>query len=286
MIDATPLLSLRAMRVRFGGLAALDVDALDLDGRAGACTVIMGPNGAGKTTLLNATTGYARLEKGSSVLLYDGERHDLARRSRDAIVRAGIARTFQSPPVFGSLTARHAVRLALLGRRRRSSLGGGWARTLSMMTTVGSQPGERQVLESLGLGSVADQPMQTLPLAVLRRAELARCVATEPRLLFLDEPTAGADDPERDRLVQFVTKGLSQLLANLRDEAGWSRETVTICAVTHDLRLARDLASASNGISRAVILNRGSVLADGPLHEVLAASDVRREYLGEGTVHA
>lgn len=275
-----PLLSLRCVRVRFGAITALDLAALDVAGHAGPVALFMGPNGAGKTTLLNAVTGYVPvLEGGRITLAANGV--DLARVPRSSIVRAGVGRTFQDPPVFPSLSIRESVSLALA-----SSSGGPWWRTAPRWLCAADRLPARglvdALLDQLGLARVADMPSRDLPLHLLRRAALARCLAAQPRLVMLDEPSAGGDDKERRLLVSLVCRDIAALSARLHSAGLYRHRAVSVCVVTHDLDLAHDVARSAAVPPLVHVLDGGRLLASGSLDEVTSDRRIRETYLGEG----
>lgn len=279
------ILSLRCVRVHFGGVVALDLDAMDLQRAAGLAALFIGPNGAGKTTLLNAITGYVPIAKGE-ILLIDGKAERVDGLARPAIVRKGIVRTFQTPPLFASLSLREGVALAALAgdltsatermvaflRRGRSE-----SRTSRLVNAL---------IEELGLSDSAKTAMCELPLHLVRRAELARCLAGQPRVLLLDEPSAGADDAEREYMANLLARGLVSLVARLAAAGLYSRAQLTVCLVTHDMSLARRASAATEKPPTAFFLDQGKLIASGPLEAVMCDERVRRTYLGEAREHA
>lgn len=274
-----PILQLRDIRVAFGGIVALDLDHLDLASHPGVASIFMGPNGAGKTTLLNVITGYARSTNGGRIAFR--EQTDLTGLSRSAIVRRGVVRTFQSPPVFSSLTVREGLLLVARATQHTS-----WFR--HVFALHGSLHAEHScmrladtLLKTLDLVEVADRLAGQLQLGSLRRVELARCLAAQPRVLFLDEPTAGADETERLWLTEFLTSGLLELIATLRSDGFCRHGAVTVCVVTHDQRFARDLSKQSPVPPLVQILDQGRLLMSGPLRQVLNDPRVQKVYLGE-----
>lgn len=281
MSAAAPILTLRNVRVRFGGLQALDLDELVVPGASGVAAVFIGPNGAGKTTLLNAITGYAPVAPGGTIRLHGERDRELATLSRDAIVRAGVGRTFQTPLLFASLTVRESV---LLATRFGSSHS--WRRCFaSLVGAPGRDHAEvvlaAALLETLELEGVAAVRMGSLSLPLLRRAELARCLAAQPRLvMMLDEPTAGADDAEREALVHFLTARLAPLVAEMHSAGVYRFPCVTAGVVTHDLELMRQLASAGASAPDIFVLSRGSLFTSGPLEQVVSDPRVQELYLG------
>jgi branched-chain amino acid transport system ATP-binding protein len=238
------LLEVRAVSISFGGLRA--VDDVTLDVPAGAVTGLIGPNGAGKTTLFNVITGLQPLNTGTVVL--DGR--DISHDRPHKRARAGIARTFQRLETFGTLSVRDNVLVAAEMRRQ-------WSRERF-------KPGELtdELVARLGLDSVADERVDKLPTGTQRLVEAARALATKPRVLLLDEPSAGLNEDE--------TKSLATLLHEL------AATGLAVLLVEHDMGL---VMSASDGIH---VLDFGRVIAFGTPEQVQADPLVRAAYLGEG----
>jgi branched-chain amino acid transport system ATP-binding protein len=236
------LLQVAEAEVRFGGVHALR--GVNLEVEPGAVTGLIGPNGAGKTTLFNAICGLQSLHGGQ--VSFDGSTMNGMRPHLRA--RLGIARTFQRLEVFGSLSVRENV-LASAEIRRR------WSRDRS--DTVANADG---VLALVGLTHLADRSADTLPTGQARLLELARALATRPRLLLLDEPSSGLDDTESeelgDLLCQLAGAGMAVLL------------------VEHDMGLVMRVCSRIN------VLDFGAVLTVGSPAEIRADERVRAAYLG------
>ncbi|HLG67749.1 MAG TPA: ABC transporter ATP-binding protein [Acidimicrobiales bacterium] len=247
------LLELRGISKRFGGIAALDSVSLDVE--AGEAVGLVGPNGAGKTTLFNCVLGLLRPDSGTISLA--GVRIDTLPTFRRS--RLGIARTFQRLELFTGMTPREHVLVAL-------RVHGGGHRTWRERLAVGRprSPERReadQLLSITGLSDVADVPVEALGLAYGRLVELARALASRPRLLLLDEPSSGLDEAE--------TAGLVEVIGRVRAEQG-----TAVLLVEHDLEMVAAV------VSRLVVLNFGRKIADGPLLEVMADPGVRQAYLG------
>jgi branched-chain amino acid transport system ATP-binding protein len=234
----TGLLHLDGVGRHFGGVVALH--DLSLDVAAGARYAVIGPNGAGKTTLLNLIAGTLRPTSGR--IMVDGQ--DITRLAAPARARLGIGRTFQHPALFGRLTVTANITLALTpGRRQRPrDLSGRVAR----------------LLDDAGLSRYADTPTGRLPYGLQRRLELAMVLAARPRLLLLDEPSAGLDADETARL--------SKLLAAQADD-------VTVLLVDHNLDLVWSLAHV------VTVLHHGRHLATDDPDTVRANPQVQAAYL-------
>lgn len=281
-MTAGAILSLRSVRVRFGGLTALDVDELAIPGTPGVTALFLGPNGAGKTTLLNAITGYATVDRGACITLHVGESGiELRGLDRDRIVHAGVARTFQTPLFFASLAVREAMLVAA-----RFGAGPSWRdRLTSLVTSPDARVADvcrvEAIIDALGLSAVANRPLRDLPLSLLRRAELGRCLAGQPRvLMMLDEPTAGADDEERLDLARFLHHRLPRLIDHLCGNGLYRFPCVTVGIVTHDMRLLGHIAPDAPVAMRAHVLHRGRLFASGTLGEVMADPRVQDIYFG------
>ena len=240
---------------RFGGVMALDDVSIDVG--AGEAVGLVGPNGAGKTTLFNCLLGLLRPDGGR--VMFKGR--DLTRMSIHRRARLGIGRTFQRVELFGGLTVGEHL---LIAERAHSGRGG-----LLADMVGGGRPtdGERErvavMLDLVGLGGMADVPVEALSLGHARLLELARALITEPDMLLLDEPSSGLDRVE--------ALALAAVLKSTQQE----RQTAVLL-VEHDLEMVRRV------VSRLFVLDFGSVLAAGPVEEVLGDDRVRHAYLGRG----
>ena len=240
---AVPVLEVRDVTVRFGGHTALQ--GVDLDVAPGAVTGLIGPNGAGKTTLFNVITGLQ--ESASGKVLLDGK--DLKRSKAHRRARAGIARTFQRLEVFGSMTARENVLTA--AELRRS-----WSRDRSLCLDDEVE----RLVDLVGISAVADERVDSMPTGLARLVELARSLATRPRVLLLDEPASGLDDSESD--------AFADLLCRLADDG------MAILLVEHDVQLVMRVCADIS------VLDFGAVIARGTPAEVQRNDVVLDAYLG------
>jgi len=238
----TPLLEVDQVSVQFGGLMAVDGASMRVD--AGQITGLIGPNGAGKTTLFNVITGLQVPTVGRVCL--DGL--DITRKRPYRRARLGIARTFQRLEAFGSLTARENVLVALEMRRR-------WATTRYHVGSVADS-----LLERVGIASVAHKRVELLPTGTARLVEVARALATDPKVLLLDEPSSGLDEAETD--------ALGVLLHEL------ARDGLGVLLVEHDMPLVMDTCAFIN------VLDFGRVIASGTPDRIQADESVQRAYLG------
>jgi branched-chain amino acid transport system ATP-binding protein len=236
------LLEASDISVRFGGLLALDAASLKVD--AGCVTGLIGPNGAGKTTLFNVITGLQHPTTGRVTL--DGrEITDLKPHRR---ARLGIARTFQRLEAFGSLSARENVLVAAEMRRR-------WAEDDTSPADL-----TQQILEQVGIVAIAEETVDALPTGTARLVELARALATKPRVLLLDEPSSGLDEDETD--------ALGRLLLDL------AAEGLGILLVEHDMPFVMGTCGHID------VLDFGRVIARGGPTEIQGDAAVQAAYLG------
>jgi branched-chain amino acid transport system ATP-binding protein len=249
------LLQVRDIRLAFGGVKALN--GISLDVKQGEVFSLIGPNGAGKTTLFNVVTGVYRPQQGS-VLLAD---RDVTGTAAWRLAEAGMSRTFQNLQIFGRMSALENV---MVGRHRHERRN--FAAHLFTLPSVLAQNRDtaesaRRVLERVQLGYIADRTAGSLPYGELKRLEIARALASEPRVLMLDEPAAGCNPAE--------TQALAHTIRAIADEG------VAVVLIEHDMKLVMEISD------RIHVLNQGRTLAEGRGEDVMRRPEVVAAYLGE-----
>jgi branched-chain amino acid transport system ATP-binding protein len=249
-------LSIRELTVQFGGLRA--VDGFSVDVEPGRIHSLIGPNGAGKTSIINAVTGLYPAVSGSVRL--EGE--ELLGRAPHQIAARGVTRTFQNVELFPEMSVLDNV---LVGAHRRLSygvvgatlrLGGAWEREGREMERA------EEILATLGLAGDRFRPAGDLAFGKQRRLELARALASGPRLVLLDEPAAGMAAAE--------VAGLNKTLVGLRE-----REGLTVVLVDHVMQMVMEISDV------ITVLHYGRKIAEGTAEAVRSDPEVVRAYLGE-----
>jgi branched-chain amino acid transport system ATP-binding protein len=252
------MLEVRGLSLRIGGLAVLDNVDIDVD--SGELVALIGPNGAGKTSLLNCVSGTYRQTAGR--IRISGR--DIAGAPAHAVATAGIGRTFQHVELFSQLSVADNV---LAGRHLHF-------RTTLLLDALYWGPTMREernqraaiepVLQLVGLEAMADRPASDLPYGLQKLVGLARALALQPRLLLLDEPSAGMHREERSAFARVLRRIQQQL-------------HIAILWVEHDMELVADLAT------RVAVLDHGTLIASGSPQAVLRDPEVARVYLGSGS---
>ena len=248
------LLVADTLAIEFGGVAA--VDGVSFAVKRGEIFAIIGPNGAGKTTLFNLLCGLFMPRRGRVTL--DGE--DVTGQPPHRLARRGLSRTFQNLNVFLRMSAIENVMVGRHLRERRNVLPHLLALPAVRAQNRDTRRRAEALLAQVGLPEVADRPAGTLPYGALKRLEIARALATEPKILLLDEPAAGCNRVETSEIDTII-----------RDIA---RTGIAVVLVEHDMRLVMNVSD------RIHVLANGRTLAEGTAAEVRADAAVIEAYLG------
>ncbi len=254
------ILDASQIRVEFGGLVA--VNDVDFQIPTGSIVALIGPNGAGKTTFFNVLTGLYRSTAGT--VMFDGQ--PIAGRAPHQIAAMGMARTFQNIRLFGTMTATENVMVAMHAHLK----GGLWQ-------TIFGSPGQRreeqaardtahELIDFCGVNGDPDEFAKNLSYGDQRRLEVARALALRPKLLLLDEPTAGMNPQESDDFIAFVRR--------VRDA-----KQLTVLLIEHDMKVVMGVSE------RITVLEYGSKIAEGTGEEVRANERVIEAYLGKAATH-
>lgn len=254
--DKRAELSIQSLRLSFGGVIA--VKDVDLEVHTGELMAIIGPNGAGKTSLLNCITGFYRAQQGK--IVFNGQ--DISHLHTHELVGVGIGRTFQNIELFPGMTVLANMTLA----RHIHCSYSVWRSCLFSGSVRKEEIRHRQALEEiidfLEMQSIRKQTVGSLPYGMMKRVELGRALALEPKLLVLDEPFAGMNMEEKEDMVRFLLE-LNRV---------WG---LTMILVEHDMSIVMSISQ------RIMVLNFGEKLGEGSAEEISANPEVVKAYLGE-----
>jgi len=257
------ILDVKNLNMNFGGLRALNNVSLYI--RQGEIAALIGPNGAGKTTLFNCLTGIYKPTSGDVILHdSDGKAKRLNGLKVSTITKLGVARTFQNIRLFGGMTVLENVMIGRHGRSQSGILGAIFRPPSTQQEEKSIVDKSYALLEYIGLAPFVNELARNLPYGAQRRLEIARALATEPRLLLLDEPAAGMNPQETNELDALI----SQLQKDYK---------LSVLLIEHDMKLVMNLAQ------NIFVLDYGEEIARGTPQEIRNNPMVIKAYLGEDT---